>query len=205
MNPVFKRIQELVCNKYFMYLSHPQHVQQQGIAGIRALCDPETSLSRLEEMANTSHSIFSFPHPRNESKRKFTSAGKEPSAFSKTAGKASAHLPKTPIFTLEEHWRAKPRSFFQCSQGWEDLLPVHTQSPVPVSILRGKSGWVRGDPGCTLCHTTNSPRAGVMLDFQHGAVATSEPRGSIFHLQNRNKNYTLNTLKPCVEDKAAKC
>ena len=98
----FKGIQELVYSMYSMYLSHPQQVQLRGTAAIRAPCNPKTSPSYLEETANTSHSVFSFPHIPNESKREITSAGKEPSAFSKTAGKASAHLLKSPIFTLEE-------------------------------------------------------------------------------------------------------
>lgn len=109
--PCFKGIQELVCNMYFMYLSHPQQVQPHGMAGTGAQCNPKSSLSHLEEMANTFHSIFSFPHTPSESKRKFTSARTEPRAFSKTAGKASAHLPKTPIFTPEEHLRARSHSF----------------------------------------------------------------------------------------------
>lgn len=70
-----------------------------------------TSLSYLEE--TTFHSIFFLaPHSQWEKKEVYPNfVRKEPSAFPKTAGKASAHVLKTPIFTLEQQLRARSHNF----------------------------------------------------------------------------------------------
>lgn len=110
MNPLLKGPRSL-CVMCILCICHTQQIQSHGTGGIRAPCNP----NNLSVILGGNHFPLHFFPCSTLSVREKRSLSyfvrKEPSAFPITAGKASAHVLKTPIFNLEQQLRARSHNF----------------------------------------------------------------------------------------------